>query len=80
MLIFHGVFVYISYFHIDIFLLIMHDFGIYFTRPMSSDTKVNSVDPRSYFYLRGFLEKAKNAGETIALVSTWVCFLHIFFK
>ncbi|XP_056012965.1 uncharacterized protein LOC125647004 isoform X2 [Ostrea edulis] len=44
----------------------------YAYRPMSSDTKVNSVDPRSYFYLRGFLEKAKNAGETIALVSTWV--------
>ncbi|XP_061197949.1 uncharacterized protein LOC133206058 [Saccostrea echinata] len=44
----------------------------YAYRPMSNDSKVDSIDPRTYFYMRGFLEKARDAGDTIALVPTWV--------
>lgn len=50
---------------------------IFFTRPMSGDRNTNTVDPRTYFYLREFLEKFKSAGETIVLIPTWVRF---FFK
>ncbi|XP_062587918.1 uncharacterized protein LOC134249593 [Saccostrea cucullata] len=44
----------------------------YVYRPMSEDSNANSIDPRTYFYIRGFLENARDAGDTIALVSTWV--------
>ena len=43
-----------------------------FSRPMSTDSNINTVDPRTYFYLRHFLEKSKSAGETLALIPTWV--------
>lgn len=44
----------------------------YAYRPMSADRNTNTVDPRTYFYLREFLEKSKSAGETIVLIPTWV--------
>jgi hypothetical protein len=44
----------------------------YAYRPMSSNKAINSIDGRTYFYLRFFLENAKNNGEDIALVPTWV--------
>ncbi|KAL5014190.1 hypothetical protein ScPMuIL_008460 [Solemya velum] len=44
----------------------------YAYRPMSSDPRVNSIDPRSYFYLRKFLDAALTKKSPIALVSTWV--------
>ncbi|XP_060587318.1 uncharacterized protein LOC132742840 [Ruditapes philippinarum] len=44
----------------------------YAYRPMSSNKAINSIDGRTYFYLRFFLENAKNNGEDIALVPTWI--------
>ena len=44
----------------------------YAYRPMSSNNAINTIDCRTYFYLRFFLEKAKANNEDIALVSTWV--------
>lgn len=44
----------------------------YAYRPFSNDTAVNTIDPRSYFYLRFFLEDAKNQSRDVALVPTWV--------
>lgn len=44
----------------------------YAYRPMSTDRNINTVDPRTYFYLREFLEKSKVAGETLVLIPTWV--------
>ncbi|CAI9741459.1 Hypothetical predicted protein [Octopus vulgaris] len=44
----------------------------YAYRPFSGDEAVNSIDPRTYFYLRHFLEDAANKGRDVALVSTWV--------
>lgn len=50
----------------------------YAYRPMSSNKAINAIDCRTYFYLRYFLEKAKNAGDDIALVPTWVWFLFVY--
>lgn len=47
-------------------------YKMFLTRPMSDDRNTNTVDPRTYFYLREFLEKSKSAGETIVLIPTWV--------
>ncbi|KAK3098312.1 hypothetical protein FSP39_018295 [Pinctada imbricata] len=44
----------------------------YAYRPMSNDSKVNSIDPRTYMYLHPFLEEAMTRNEDIALVPTWV--------
>lgn len=44
----------------------------YAYRPMSKRDAVNSIDCRTYFYLRFFLEKAEENKEDIALVPTWI--------
>ena len=44
----------------------------YAYRPMSNNDAVNTIDCRTYFYLRYFLEKSANKNESIALVPTWV--------
>ncbi|KAK6985584.1 hypothetical protein BgiMline_015171 [Biomphalaria glabrata] len=44
----------------------------YAYRPFSSDPNVNTIDPRTYFYIRKFLDKAKADGGDIALVTTWI--------
>ena len=44
----------------------------YAYRPMTEKDAVNSIDCRTYFYLRFFLEKAMKNKEDIALVPTWV--------
>lgn len=44
----------------------------YAYRPFSNDKAVNSIDPRSYFYLRYFLEDAKKYKRDVALAPTWV--------
>ena len=44
----------------------------YAYRPMSGDKAVNTIDPRTYFYIRYFLEEAEQRGENISLVPTWV--------
>ncbi|PVD26733.1 hypothetical protein C0Q70_14411 [Pomacea canaliculata] len=44
----------------------------YAYRPFSNDSNVNSIDPRTYYYIRHFLSEAHGRGEDIALVPTWV--------
>ena len=44
----------------------------YAYRPMSNNKAVNTIDCRTYFYLRYFLEECKNNGEDVALIPTWV--------
>lgn len=44
----------------------------YAYRPMSNDSAVNTIDPRTYFYIRYFLEEAEQRGENISLVPTWI--------
>ena len=44
----------------------------YAYRPMSEKEAINSIDCRTYFYLRFFLEKAMHSKEDIALVPTWI--------
>jgi hypothetical protein len=44
----------------------------YAYRPFSADPNLNSIDPRSYFHIRGFLDQAQEIGQDIALVPTWV--------
>ncbi|GFR75110.1 hypothetical protein ElyMa_005769800 [Elysia marginata] len=43
----------------------------YSYRPFSGDTDSNSIDPRTYFYLREFLDEAKENGSDVALITTW---------
>ena len=47
----------------------------YAYRPMSNNSKVNTIDPRTYMYLRPFLQDAMTKGTDIALVPTWVSHL-----
>ncbi|GFR98165.1 hypothetical protein ElyMa_002763500 [Elysia marginata] len=43
----------------------------YAYRPFSKNPDQNTIDPRTYYYLRGFLDQASDNGEDIALVTTW---------
>ncbi|XP_055954817.1 uncharacterized protein LOC126827310 [Patella vulgata] len=42
----------------------------YAYKPFSKDQRVNTIDPRTYYYMREFLEKA--GGTDLALVPTWI--------
>ncbi|XP_067658557.1 uncharacterized protein [Haliotis asinina] len=44
----------------------------YAYRPFSGDQRVNTIDSRSYVYLRKWLAQEKLAGNDIALVTTWI--------
>ncbi|CAL1548907.1 unnamed protein product, partial [Lymnaea stagnalis] len=44
----------------------------YAYRPFSDDPNLNTIDPRTYFYMRSFLDQAKSQGRDIALVPTWI--------
>ncbi|KAL5005701.1 hypothetical protein ScPMuIL_016859 [Solemya velum] len=41
-------------------------------RPFSSEENVNTIDTRSYFYMRQFLQDADSDGNDLALIPTWV--------
>ena len=41
-------------------------------RPFSTDQRINTIDPRSYFYLFDFIEQSRMARRDLALVTTWV--------
>lgn len=49
----------------------------YAYRPMSTNKAINAIDCRTYYSLRFFLEKAKENGEDIALVPTWVMLINL---
>ncbi|XP_078678548.1 uncharacterized protein LOC144914514 [Branchiostoma floridae x Branchiostoma belcheri] len=44
----------------------------YAYRPLSRDNNADTIDPRTYYYMRPFLEKAAREGDEIALVTTWI--------
>ena len=44
----------------------------YAYRPFSDNEAINTIDPRTYFYLRHFLDDAKSKGLDVAIVPTWV--------
>ncbi|WAR14134.1 hypothetical protein MAR_004239, partial [Mya arenaria] len=44
----------------------------YAYRPLSSESRVNTIDPRTYLYMHGFLEKAVSNQQDVALVTTWL--------
>ncbi|ESO84294.1 hypothetical protein LOTGIDRAFT_236277 [Lottia gigantea] len=44
----------------------------YAYRPFSKDSNVNTIDPRTYFYLRKFMEKSSSDGWDLALTPTWI--------
>ncbi|KAK3602723.1 hypothetical protein CHS0354_017166 [Potamilus streckersoni] len=44
----------------------------YAYRPLSKNDAVNTIDCRTYFYLRHFLEKQVDDKQDIALVPTWI--------
>uniref|UniRef100_A0A6B2KZS4 Uncharacterized protein n=1 Tax=Arcella intermedia TaxID=1963864 RepID=A0A6B2KZS4_9EUKA len=39
-------------------------------QPYSSDVNVNSIDPRTYFWIRGFVQKYEGTGP-LRLIATW---------
>ena len=44
----------------------------YSYQPFSSDLNKNSIDPRTYFYARGFIQEAFKQNKSISLISTWI--------
>ncbi|XP_041377659.1 uncharacterized protein LOC121390025 [Gigantopelta aegis] len=44
----------------------------YAYRPFSTNKNINTIDPRTYFYIRHFLVNAKEKSQDVALVSTWI--------
>ncbi|KAL5016712.1 hypothetical protein ScPMuIL_006301 [Solemya velum] len=41
-------------------------------RPFSSEENVNTIDTRSFFYMRQFLQEADSNGNDLTLIPTWV--------
>ncbi|XP_071949300.1 uncharacterized protein [Antedon mediterranea] len=41
-------------------------------RPMSEELDENAIDTRTYYYLRGFLQEAKENSQSVSLITTWV--------
>lgn len=44
----------------------------YAYRPFGQNPDLSSIDPRTYYYIRYFLNEAHAAGQDVALVPTWV--------
>jgi len=44
----------------------------YAYRPFSNNEAINSIDPRTYYYLRHFLDYANAKNLSVAIVPTWV--------
>jgi len=44
----------------------------YAYRPFDEDRNVNSIDQRTYMWIRKFLEQAKLEGKNVTLVPTWI--------
>ncbi|RUS77973.1 hypothetical protein EGW08_014282 [Elysia chlorotica] len=51
---------------------VFDDLKKYAYRPFSKDPVVNYIDPRSYYYMRYFLDAAAENGQDLALVTTWI--------
>ncbi|GFO07640.1 hypothetical protein PoB_003414500 [Plakobranchus ocellatus] len=44
---------------------------VYAYRPFSEDSDSNTIDSRTYYALRRFLQQARDSGRDVALVTTW---------
>ncbi|XP_041377849.1 uncharacterized protein LOC121390166 isoform X2 [Gigantopelta aegis] len=44
----------------------------YAYRPFSANKNINTIDPRTYFYIRHFLLDAHDKSQDVALVTTWI--------
>ncbi|XP_061197673.1 uncharacterized protein LOC133205806 [Saccostrea echinata] len=44
----------------------------YAYKPTTNETRVNTIDTRTYFYMRRFLEDVKAKNKSLSLVTTWV--------
>lgn len=44
----------------------------YAYKPTTNDTRVNTIDTRTYFYMRRFLEDVNAKKKSLSLVTTWV--------
>ncbi|KAK3104440.1 hypothetical protein FSP39_002073 [Pinctada imbricata] len=44
----------------------------YAYKPIGGDRRVNTIDGRTYFYMRKFLENASIENKSVALVTTWI--------
>jgi len=43
----------------------------YAYRPFDDDLNKNTIDPRTYFFARKFIQDAKSANQPVSLVTTW---------
>lgn len=43
----------------------------YAYRPFDADLNRNTIDPRTYFYVRGFLQQASEKNQSVNLITTW---------
>lgn len=44
----------------------------YSYEPFSLDLNKNSIDPRTYFYARSFIQQAFKQNKSVSLISTWI--------
>ncbi|XP_061196590.1 uncharacterized protein LOC133204863 [Saccostrea echinata] len=44
----------------------------YAYKPTTNDSRVNTIDTRTYFYMRRFLQSAKSERKPVALITTWI--------
>ena len=44
----------------------------YAYRPFTSDINQNTIDPRTYFWSRKFIEQAQAENKSLSLITTWV--------
>jgi hypothetical protein len=44
----------------------------YAYRPFTSDINQNTIDPRTYFWSRKFIEQAQGENKSLSLITTWV--------
>lgn len=50
----------------------------YAYKPFDSDMNKNTIDPRTYFWSRSFIEQAKAENKSLGLITTWVKELFLF--
>jgi hypothetical protein len=44
----------------------------YAYRPFAADINQNTIDPRTYFWSRKFIEQASQENKSLSLITTWV--------
>lgn len=44
----------------------------YAYRPFDSDSNANTIDPRTFFWARGFVQEASDKNQPLSLITTWI--------